>query len=708
MESNKVLDSGLLSGSMNVDEYATEISRQHSLERALREVELLRKQNLELAGKLKRSAGDFTDEVFVQLKRERDDLFALVQTKFLEPEARKRKFPQVAALYEARANGMQVLKSMSMLLNVPEDKPAVAVPTETMEETKQWYQETFGEELKLREETNQEAEAMLQEYEIRQIALEGLNATLQERLQLYAEAAEEKEEEVNVYGVYQRKQLAAGFYSWREMVTAKWRMQSKLRAKLFLGWRQHAQTQARSSRLAEMFALRSQRFQLQLAFQCWRLHRAPPLPPAALPPPPVEEPMTLVKLRLEASALRTPAMMLAASRGMTNLVLELINEGAPVNLKDRGRHGATPLHAACESGVAETVELLLESGAVASQVNDLGETCLQRVAAKRTGNVEVAMVLLKHDESLLSLLTADGRSVLHLAVDSRASPQFVSVLLESKLAVVEQQQRATGNTALHAACLLGDAALVKLLVEHLRCKAEDFPRNTKDYTVLHLACMSTGELGDQPTVIDLLLDCGFQCTWFSATTRETALHVLCENPHAKLDSLGLFFPEAELDFKDGLGNTALHYACQYQLREIALELVRKGASLYLLNHQQDSPLDLVPPGFAIQLLGSIRFPLFLSRAKRDHRDLTRCMVCKDSVNVGFLHRRVADHCRRCGRLCCAKCSAHRSVLRWDEGLVPPTATAFPEDGVEEQGDVHKICKHCAEILTESEERSDWV
>lgn len=700
MESNKVLDSGLLSGSMNVDEYATEVSRKHSLERALRDLELLRKQNLELAGKLKRSAGDFTDEVFVQLKRERDDLFALVQTKFLEPEARKRKFPQVAALYEARANGMQVLKPMSVLLTALEDKP---VPTETMDETKQWYQDTFAEELKQREEASQDAEAMRHEYELRQIALEGLNATLQERLQLYAE--EEKGAGVNVDGMYQRRQLALAFYSWRERVTAKSRLQSKLRAKLFLGWRQHVQSQVRNARLAEMFALRSQRFQLQLAFQGWRLHRSPP-PPTLLPATPavpVPEPMTLAKLRLEAGALRMPAMMLAASRGMTNLVLELINEGAPVNLKDRGRHGATPLHAACESGVAETVELLLESGAVAAQVNDLGETCLQRVAARRTGNVEVAMVLLKHDESLLNVLTADGRSVLHLAVDSRASPQFVSVLLESKLAVVEQQQRATGNTALHAACLLGDAALVKLLVEHLRCKAEDFPRNTKDYTALHLACMSTGELGDQPTVIDLLLDCGFHCTWFSATTRETALHVLCENPHAKLDSLGLFFPEADLDFKDGLGNTALHYACQYQLREIALELVRKGASLYLLNHQQDSPLDLVPPGFAIQLLGSIRFPLFLSRAKRDHRDLTRCMVCKDSVNVGFLHRRVADHCRRCGRLCCAKCSAHRSVLRWDEGL---PAAASPED--EEQGDVHKICKHCAEILTESEERSDWV
>ena len=126
-------------------------------------------------------------------------------------------------------------------------------------------------------------------------------------------------------------------------------------------------------------------------------------------------------------------------------------------------------------------------------------------------------------------------------------------------------------------------------------------------------------------------------------------------------------------------------------------------------------------GFAIQLLDTIRTQPIIAHAKRDLNRLNNCMVCKESLNVGLFGRRVADHCRRCGRLCCAKCSSNKIVLKWP---APPTnrnsllaaGTSILSSSLETPSAMlgmneSKVCPHCFRIALDqdrSENRLDHV
>jgi hypothetical protein len=94
-----VLEKDLLTGKVDVDGYASALVRADSLEHALKEILLLRNENQALQGRLARSTGDFTDEVFVSLKRERD---ALVEQALLVFSGKLDLFIYVYTLFKVR------------------------------------------------------------------------------------------------------------------------------------------------------------------------------------------------------------------------------------------------------------------------------------------------------------------------------------------------------------------------------------------------------------------------------------------------------------------------------------------------------------------------------------------------------------------------------------------------------------------------------
>jgi ankyrin repeat protein len=89
------------------------------------------------------------------------------------------------------------------------------------------------------------------------------------------------------------------------------------------------------------------------------------------------------------------ALMFAVDRGHLNIVEQLIDAGANVNLSDRPgkKLGKTPLMCAAESGRTEIAKLLLESGAIVEFQNKRGETALYYAVVEK--HVEIVRILLE-------------------------------------------------------------------------------------------------------------------------------------------------------------------------------------------------------------------------------------------------------------------------------------------------------------------------
>ena len=86
---------------------------------------------------------------------------------------------------------------------------------------------------------------------------------------------------------------------------------------------------------------------------------------------------------------RDGALFSAASKGNTELLLELIDDGADVNVVSYT--GFTPLHRACQHGNTEVVEQLIKNGADASIKTRENETALS--LAESNGHSDIVSIL---------------------------------------------------------------------------------------------------------------------------------------------------------------------------------------------------------------------------------------------------------------------------------------------------------------------------
>jgi ankyrin repeat protein len=73
---------------------------------------------------------------------------------------------------------------------------------------------------------------------------------------------------------------------------------------------------------------------------------------------------------------------------------------------------------------------------------------------------------------------------------------------------------------------------------------------------------------------------------------ETSFVRLCQSGRKKLAETVLKNGEAELDAKDRLGNTALHYLCTVDMADLAEEVIAAGADVSVANNAGQTPLHL--------------------------------------------------------------------------------------------------------------------
>jgi ankyrin repeat protein len=184
----------------------------------------------------------------------------------------------------------------------------------------------------------------------------------------------------------------------------------------------------------------------------------------------------------------------AASRSQPEFLQLLLAKGADVSVQTRT--GETPLHWAAAFGSPATVKLLLEKGAKVGKSNRFGATPILHAAS--SGNSEIARLLLEHG-AFASDISNDGETPLHTAAWLQ-DREMVTLLLDQGHAAINGRAGKLSVTALHAAASRGDAAMVRLLLEH---KADINAMDKSGFTPL----LNAAEKGDM-AIVEILAEQG--------------------------------------------------------------------------------------------------------------------------------------------------------------------------------------------------------
>jgi ankyrin repeat protein len=193
-------------------------------------------------------------------------------------------------------------------------------------------------------------------------------------------------------------------------------------------------------------------------------------------------------------------LMVASSRGYSEMLTELIRRGANVNLKRYT--GETPLMFAADSGDAETVKALLRAGAnpnVKVMSFHAGEiTPLTRaIDSDSEHRVEIVRLLI----SARAQINPQGKFAMSSLMHAVGDLEIVKLLIANGADVNQKNFR--GATALMAAAIDGPASVVKYLLEH---GADVNARDKDGTTALMCAESQRDEFGasDREEIIQLL------------------------------------------------------------------------------------------------------------------------------------------------------------------------------------------------------------
>jgi len=159
-------------------------------------------------------------------------------------------------------------------------------------------------------------------------------------------------------------------------------------------------------------------------------------------------------------------------------------------------------------------------------------------------------------------------------------------LIEYKADLAATSKR--GKSALHVAVRHGSYELVRLLVDDSNVRHIVDTRHK--CTMLFVAAQS-----GKTDIVDFLLTRAADVN-ASSTTGSTALHEAAWNGHTDVIELLLTKENAEIDRRDGNGDTALLLAASQKRLNVMRVLVRKGSSIDHVNKEGKSIWDYVLEG----------------------------------------------------------------------------------------------------------------
>ncbi|XP_012493695.1 PREDICTED: ankyrin repeat domain-containing protein 6 isoform X4 [Propithecus coquereli] len=193
----------------------------------------------------------------------------------------------------------------------------------------------------------------------------------------------------------------------------------------------------------------------------------------------------------DAVAALSERLLIAAYKGQTENVVQLINKGAKVAVT---KHGRTPLHLAANKGHLSVVQILLKAGCDFDVQDDGDQTALHRATV--VGNTEIIAALIQ-EGCALDRQDKAGNTALHLACQNSHSQSTRILLLGGSRADLKNN---AGDTCLHVAARYNHLSIIRLLLSAF-CSVHE--KNQAGDTALHIAAAL-----NHKKVVKILLEAG--------------------------------------------------------------------------------------------------------------------------------------------------------------------------------------------------------
>ncbi|XP_021369516.1 rabankyrin-5-like isoform X1 [Mizuhopecten yessoensis] len=374
----------------------------------------------------------------------------------------------------------------------------------------------------------------------------------------------------------------------------------------------------------------------------------------------------------EAKDQQTPLHM-ACTWGLEIVVQCLMEHSADVNAQDT--EGKTPIHIAIENQHPVIISLLLSHPSLDLTVRDK-QGFTPFAAAMTTKNNKAAQAILNRESTAAEQVDNRGRNFLHTAIQ-KSDIESVLFLISVHANVNSRVQDSQQLTPLHLAVTAGSEIIVRNL---LLAGADVNAKTKKNETSLHLAALKDHSViasillengidydvvdenlnnalhvavqhGNLNTVRILLTESRVNAEAVNAKG-QMAIHVLAQYGRDTASAVFELFkesmPDYPIDRQDAEGNTALLLAYVNGNGSLCRSLVRSGARLGTMNKQGLSIFNA--PVATKQLLFKLLDMLSKEPPWSEGEVCLECMV-KFSIKTR------KHHCRHCGRLVCAKCSA---------------------------------------------------
>lgn len=270
-----------------------------------------------------------------------------------------------------------------------------------------------------------------------------------------------------------------------------------------------------------------------------------------------------------------------------DMVKLLVDAGAQVDIRNL-QQGRTPLHLAVEEDLGEIAEYLIDSKADVNAVDYQHRTPLHFAVGLQDENMTKRLIEKKANANLRDY---EERSAAQLAIEMGAL-EHLNVLLENKADIMLTNFR--GETLLHSAARSSgedSPAILDLLLLNNK-----IPIDSKDLygcTPLHYAILNN-EKG-----VQILLNHGAN-PMARNNDGETPLHLAVSSwpqKSAKRSQKLLIEKGVEINAQDNLGRTPLHIAVMNNNIYFSELLIANGANPHILNHNNQSPYDIVKDDF---------------------------------------------------------------------------------------------------------------